>query len=257
MITPVSESAVYTWLRQVELILKEVETLLETCVDVKYYAVASKLKLSKENSSISSRIKDCFLEGAPAALLAKIYAIEGVVTSRIENLSGRIEELANAYQESTEKDRQMYLLIEEMRQELQKMNPVHDALQNNNVQQQSQPTSPVPEHSLVSRLKGLCKKTGRDKSCRVKLEIAAPGGRFHVPREIATSEEPEPPADRGKVVKGSFEVDSDSSVRLTIDVDFGEKRLLYILSLDHASPATEPELFLKQGIRIATHWTGI
>ncbi len=36
----------------------------------------------------------------------------------------------------------------------------------------------------------------------MKLEIAAPGGRFHVPREIATSEEPEPPADRGKVVEG-------------------------------------------------------
>jgi TolA-binding protein len=180
---------------------------------------------------MSSRIKDCLLEGAPAALRAKIYAIEGVVTSRIENLSGRIEELANAYQESTEKDRQMYLLVEEMRQELQKMNPVHDALQNNNVQQQSQPTSPVPEHPLVSRLKGLCKKTGRDKSCRVKLEIAAPDGRFHVPREIATSEEPEPPADRGKVVKGSFEVDNDSRVRLTIDVDFGEKRLFFLRTL--------------------------
>ncbi len=139
MITPVSESAVHTWLRQVELILKEVETLLETFVDVKYYAVATKLKLSKKNSGISSRIKHCLRERAPAVLLAKIYAIEGVVTSRIENLSGRIEELANAHQESTEKDRQMYLLIEEMRQELQKMKPVHDALQNNNVQQQSQP----------------------------------------------------------------------------------------------------------------------
>jgi hypothetical protein len=88
VITPVSESAVHTWLRQVELILKEVETLLETCVDVKYYAVATKLKLSKKNSSISSRIKNCLLEGARAALQTKIYAIEGVVTSRIENLSG-------------------------------------------------------------------------------------------------------------------------------------------------------------------------
>jgi hypothetical protein len=67
-----------------------------------------------------------------------------------------------------------------------------------------------------------------------------------VPREIATSEEPELPADRGKVVKGSFEVVNDSSVRLTIDVDFGEKRLFHILSLDHASPAAEPELFFPE-----------
>lgn len=114
-------------------------------------------------------------------------------------------------------------------------------------------SAPV-DHPLASTLKELSERTGRDKRCKVKLEIAEPTdnppNRFRPPREIVPDKpaQASPSDHRGRAVEGGFEVHNDTKVQLTFEVTFSDAWFFYILQVDHAAEGTTPEIFFPKSV---------
>lgn len=110
------------------------------------------------------------------------------------------------------------------------------------------------DHPLASTLGELAEKTGRDKRCNVKLEIADPTdnppNEFRPPREIVPSKpaQASAPDHRGRAVEGGFEVHNYTKVQLTFEVAFSDDWFFYILQVDHAAEGSTPKIFFPKRV---------
>ncbi len=246
------------WLKQVKDLLEEAEDLLQICSTLlgrtSCTNIWSEWKYSKKLSNLTNRIKECVLEHAALAALPRMEAVRIVLLKLFEKtdpLSKKTEDLAEMYEGSSLEHRN---LLQAMNEEYKKL--LHDTIVEfskymvpKDEQWDCGAFTNPSEDPLASKLKTLSDRTGRDRRCKVNLEIAEltdRPGQFHPPLDIVPCEpEPSaaPPEHRGTAVEGvegGYEVNSDTSVQFTFEVTFADTWFFYILCLDRTAEGSRP-----------------